>query len=124
MALFAKLDSNNKVIKIDSVDDKELLLDGIESEQKGIDFLNNLFKTNNVWVRTFRDHSQRKNHAGVGYTYDKDKDAFIPYQPYPSWILNETTCRWDAPVTYPDDGKYYLWNETILNWQEKVYTLP
>ena len=77
-----------------------------------------------MWVQTFRDHSQRKNYAGVGYTYDKDKDAFIPYQPYPSWILNETTCRWDAPVTYPDDGKYYLWNETILNWQEKVYTLP
>jgi len=117
MALFAKLDSNNKVIKVDSVEDKELLLDGVENEQKGIDFLNNLFKTNDVWVQTFKDPSRRKNYAGIGHTYDKDKDAFIPINAFSSWTLNEDTCRWEAPVAYPDDGKLYLWNETILNWK-------
>lgn len=62
----------------------------------------------------------RKNYAGIGYTYDKDKDAFIPPQPYPSWTLNETTCLWEAPVAYPDDGKQYIWNESITNWTEVV----
>jgi len=124
MALFAKLDSNNNVIKVDSVDDKELLLDGVENEQKGIDFLNNLFKTNDVWVQTFKDHSRRKNYAGIGFTYDKDKDGFIPIQSFPSWILNETTCRWEAPVAMPDDGKPYRWNETTLSWQEEIFTIP
>ena len=60
----------------------------------------------------------RKNFAGIGYTYDKEKDAFIPPQPFASWILNEETCLWEAPVTYPDDGKQYIWNENILNWTE------
>jgi len=60
----------------------------------------------------------RKNYAGIGYTYDKEKDAFIPPQPFASWILNEETCLWEAPVTYPDDGKQYIWNENILNWTE------
>jgi len=60
----------------------------------------------------------RKNYAGIGFTYDKDKDAFIPAQPYPSWTLNETTCLWDAPVAYPEDSKLYIWNETITNWTE------
>jgi hypothetical protein len=60
----------------------------------------------------------RKNYAGIGFTYDKDKDAFIPEQPYPSWTLNETTCLWEAPVAYPEDGKVYIWNENITNWTE------
>lgn len=60
----------------------------------------------------------RKNYAGVGFTYDKDKDAFIPPQPFASWTLNETTCLWEAPVAYPEDGKLYIWNETITNWTE------
>ena len=62
----------------------------------------------------------RKNFAGVGFTYDEDKDAFIPPQPFASWILNETTCLWEAPVAYPDDGKEYIWNESITNWTEVV----
>ena len=62
----------------------------------------------------------RKNFAGVGFTYDEDKDAFIPPQPFASWILNETTCLWEAPVAYPDDGKKYIWNESITNWTEVV----
>jgi len=62
----------------------------------------------------------RKNFAGIGYTYDKEKDAFIPPQPFASWILNETTCLWEAPVAYPNDGKEYIWNESITNWTEVV----
>ena len=61
---------------------------------------------------------QRKNYAGVGWFYDKIRDAFIPPQPYPSWVLNETTCYWDAPVDYPDDGKHYFWNEKTTSWVE------
>ena len=61
---------------------------------------------------------QRKNYAGIGFTYDKNKDAFIPPKPFPSWKLNETTCIWDAPVTRPDDGKDYIWNENTTSWDE------
>lgn len=62
----------------------------------------------------------RKNFAGIGFTYDRNKDAFIPPQPFASWTLNETTCLWEAPVAYPDDGKQYIWNESITNWTEVV----
>ena len=60
----------------------------------------------------------RKNYAGVGFIYDSSKDAFYTIQPYESWSLNEDTCLWEAPVPYPDDGKRYIWNETITNWTE------
>jgi hypothetical protein len=60
----------------------------------------------------------RKNYAGVGFTYDRQRDAFIPPQPYASWILNEDTCLWSAPIPYPTDGKDYYWNESTLSWQE------
>ena len=62
----------------------------------------------------------RKNYAGIGFTYDKDRDAFIPPKPFDSWVLNEDTCLWDAPVTYPEDGKQYKWNEETLSWEEEV----
>jgi len=60
----------------------------------------------------------RKNFAGVGFTYDKEKDAFIPRKPFQSWVLNEDTCLWEAPIPYPDDGLNYIWNESITNWTE------
>lgn len=60
----------------------------------------------------------RKNYAGVGYTYDAERDAFIPPQPFPSWTLNEDTCLWDAPVAYPEDGKPYRWDEETQTWVE------
>jgi hypothetical protein len=60
----------------------------------------------------------RKNYAGIGYYYDEQRDAFIPPKPYPSWILNEDTCLWISPVSYPNDGKDYMWNEDIINWEE------
>mgnify|MGYP003121512267 FL=1 len=60
----------------------------------------------------------RKNYAGIGYTYDSTRDAFIPPAPYASWVLNEDTCMWEAPVVYPDDGKIYNWDESTTNWVE------
>ena len=61
----------------------------------------------------------RKNYAGIGYTYDEDRDAFIAPKPFNSWILNEDTCLWNAPVAYPTDGGKYTWNESIINWELK-----
>lgn len=60
----------------------------------------------------------RKNYAGIGFTYDSDRDAFIAPQPYPSWTLNETSCVWEAPVAYPDDGNMYIWNEDTQQWEQ------
>ena len=70
------------------------------------------------WVETYKDRSQRKNYAGVGFSYDKTRDAFIPPQPYPSWTLNESNCLWDSPVAYPSDGETYQWNEEAQSWDE------
>jgi len=71
-----------------------------------------------TWVQTSDTGSIRKNYAGIGHTYDATRDAFIPPQPYPSWTVDEDTCRWEAPVDYPDDGKLYEWDESITNWVE------
>jgi hypothetical protein len=67
-------------------------------------------------VHTLGGTPLRKNYAGIGYTYDAQKDAFIPPKPFPSWVLNEDTCLWEAPVAYPDDGEKYIWNETTTSW--------
>jgi hypothetical protein len=128
MASFAKLNSENIVITVVSVVN-EVLKDsnGIEQEQLGINFLKTLYnEPNAIWKQTSYNtiggvHSLggtpfRKNHAGIGYTYDETKDAFIPQKPYNSWILNETTCLWNAPVAYPNDEQRYYWNEETQNW--------
>ena len=126
MASFAKIGLNNKVIEVQSVVN-EVLHDsnGVEQENIGIDFLTNLHGWA-IWKQTSYNtrggvHKLggtpfRKNHASIGMTYDEDRDAFIPPKPYNSWILNETTCLWEAPVTYPDDGQRYNWNETTTSW--------
>lgn len=62
----------------------------------------------------------RKNYAGIGFTYDAQRDAFIPPKPYASWILNEQTCRWDSPIPHPDDGKPYVWDENSVSWVEST----
>ena len=121
MASFAKLDENNKVIEVLSVHN-----DVATTEQAGADFLNNLYKTNDVWKQTSYNTRGgehilggtpfRKNYAGIGYTYDEDKDAFIAPKPYASWTLNEDTCFWEAPTAYPEDGKEYNWNENNQTW--------
>ena len=126
MASFAKIGLNNKVIEVLSVVN-EVLYDsnGIEQEVNGIDFLTKLTGYP-VWKQTsYNTHGGvhnnngtplRKNHAGIGYTYDETRDAFIPPKPFNSWILNESTCNWEAPVAYPIDGKRYNWNEINKNW--------
>ena len=78
-----------------------------------------------TWIETYPDKSKRKNFAGVGYTYDQTKDAFIPPQPFPSWILNETTYVYEAPTTYPNDGKLHDWDESTKSWKEMTqWTSP
>ena len=126
MASFAKIGLNNKVIEVQSVVN-EVLHDsnGVEQENIGIDFLTKLTGWA-IWKQTSYNtfggvHSLgqtplRKNHAGVGYTYDEDRDAFIPPKLYPSWILNEETCQWDAPVALPDTENRYNWNEETQQW--------
>ena len=116
MASFAKIGLNNKVIEVLSVHNNELLdSNGVEQEVNGIDFLTKLTGYP-VWKQTSYNNNIRKNHAGIGYTYDEDRDAFIPKKTYASWILNETTCQWEAPVAYPTDGEKYTWNETTTTW--------
>ncbi len=105
MAHFAKLGVGN-VVKTVQVVSNDVAL----TEQIGVDFLNNLYNTRDVWKQTSYNNNIRKNYAGVGYSYDEDRDAFIAPQPFASWILNESTCAWEAPIAYPDDGKDYKWN--------------
>ena len=126
MASFAKIGLNNKVIEVLSVVN-EVLHDsnGIEQESIGIDFLTKLTGWA-IWKQTSYNthggvHSSggtplRKNHAGIGMTYDENRDAFIPKKPFNSWILNEQTCLWEAPSSYPIDGNMYAWNESTLTW--------
>ena len=126
MASFAKIGLNGKVIEVLSVNN-EVLHDanGVEQEAIGIDFLTKLTGWA-IWKQTSYNtvggvHNNggtpfRKNHAGIGYTYDEYRDAFIPPKPFNSWILNEDTCRWEAPVAYPTDGNKYKWNEQTLSW--------
>ena len=125
MAHFAKLDESNIVTTVNVVHNNELLVDGTENEQKGINFLKKLYNWD-YWKQTSYNTtggvhklggtSFRKNYAGIGYTYDADRDAFIAPQPYPSWTLNDDTCLWDPPVAYPDDGQIYEWNESTTSW--------
>ena len=126
MASFAKIGLNNKVIEVLSVHNNELLdANGVEQENIGIDFLTKLTGWA-IWKQTSYNTAAnvhllggtplRKNHASVGYTYDEDRDAFIPPKLYASWILNEETCIWEAPVQKPDDGKNYAWNEETQQW--------
>jgi hypothetical protein len=117
MAHFAKLNSENIVERVESVVN-EVLKDsnGIEQEQLGINFLKSLYGQDTNWKQTSYNNNIRKNYAGIGYTYDSNRDAFIPLKPFNSWILNESTYNWEAPVAYPQDGNKYTWNEETLNW--------
>lgn len=134
MAHFAKLGINSKVISVEVVADNDCKnADGVEDESVGIQFLENIHGWP-LWKRTSYNTQAnthklggtpfRKNYAGVGHTYDEDRDAFIPPKPYASWVLNETTCIWGAPVTYPtvqeygDPVKNYdiSWDEANTRW--------
>lgn len=117
MAHFAELDNQNTVLRVIVVHNNELLDNGVESEAKGIEFCKSLFP-NTRWAQTSYNGNKRKNYAGIGFLYDPIRDAFIPPKPFPSWVLDESTCRWQAPVAYPDDGKRYVWDEASQQWVE------
>lgn len=117
MAHFAKLDENNVVLEVHVVHNNELLDEsGNESEQKGIEFLTQWSGGYTNWKQTSYNGNFRKHYAGIGYTYNAVRDAFIPPQPYPSWLLNEQSCLWEAPVPMPTDGEQYSWNESTQTW--------
>jgi len=117
MAHFAKLGINNIIEKVIAVNNSVITDEnGVEQEQLGIDFINNLYNTNDIWKQTSYNNNIRKNYAGIGYTYDEIRDAFIAPKPFNSWLLNETTCRWEAPIARPNDEGRYTWNEETKNW--------
>ena len=128
MAHFAKIGVGNIVEEVIVVSN-----DVSTTEKAGEDFINNTFNTRNVWKQTSYNTRggvhildgvpYRKNYAGIGYSFDPQRDAFIPPKPFNSWILNEDTCRWESPVAMPttelEDNQYYFWNESIINWEIK-----
>jgi hypothetical protein len=117
MAHFAKLDENNNVLAVHVVNNNVITTDGVESEQAGVEFLTGLHG-HTLWKQTSYNGTIRKNYAGIGFTYDTSRDAFIPPQPWASWTLNETTCLWEAPTPMPTDGKRYTWDEATTSWVE------
>ena len=126
MAYFAKLNLDNIVTEVNSVHNDVLKdADGVEQEALGITFLTE-FSGSNLWKQTSYNtlggvHALggtpfRKNYAAIGDTYDESRDAFYEPTPYASWVLNDDTCLWEAPVVYPDDGERYTWNEDTTSW--------
>ena len=116
MAHFAKIE-NNLVTQVIVVDNSDILDESNnESEALGIKICQDLL--GGTWVQTSYNGNIRKNYAGIGYTYDSTRDAFIDPSPYASWVLNETTCKYEAPIAYPSDGKHYKWNEETTSWVE------
>jgi hypothetical protein len=127
MASFAKVENNIVITVISVVNEVLHDANGIEQEFIGVEFLKNLYnEPEAIWKQTSYNtnagiHSLggtpfRKNHAGIGFTYDTQRDAFIPPKPYNSWVLNEQTCNWNAPIAYPNDGQRYTWNEETQSW--------
>lgn len=109
MSHWAEIDENNIVVRV---------LVGNNSEpDEGEAFMNSLGGT---WVKTSYSGSIRKNFAGIGMSYDEERDAFIAPKPFPSWILDEETCKWEAPVPYPTDGIMYSWDEETTDWKATV----
>ena len=120
MAYFAKLGIGGIVERVEVVSDDIAI-----TEQAGIDFLRNLYKDiHTQWAQTYTDKSFRKHYAGMGFYFDNIRNAFIPPKPFNSWILNEDTCDWQAPVAMPvtelESNQYYSWNESITNWEIKT----
>mgnify|MGYP001414176520 CR=1 FL=1 len=118
MAHFAEIDETNTVTRVLVVPDDVTTIDGVEDEQRGIDFLNDLFPDSGAWVQTSYNHNIRTRYAGIGYTYDESLDSFIPPQPFPSWTLNAATADWQPPTPMPDDGPLYEWDEPTTSWVE------
>jgi hypothetical protein len=116
LAHFARIE-NNLVTQVIVVNNKDTSTpDGTEVESIGVAFCQRLFGGN--WLKTSYNNNIRKNYAGVGYTYDSGRDAFIPPKPFNSWVLNENTCQWEAPTPMPTDDNSYMWDEENLIWQQ------
>ena len=115
MSHWAEIDENNIVVRVLVGDNNDPA--GDEGYQWLIDNLGG------IWIKTSYNSTIRKNFAGVGFTYDEIRDAFIPMKPFESWVLNEETCQWEAPITYPLDDKTYIWDEISINWVEYQPTL-
>ena len=123
MAHFAQLDENNVVTQVIVVDNKDTAdANGVEKESIGVAFCERLL--GGTWKQTSYNANLRKNYAGIGYTFNAGIDAFVPPKPYNSWVLNEITAQWEAPVAMPEDAgtgeppKMYSWNEETTNWVE------
>ena len=116
MAHFAELDSNNIVLRVVVVDNKDTSdASGVEKEHIGAAYLERIL--GGTWKQTSYNGNKRKNYAGTGYTFDAARDAFIPPKPFTSWVLNETTCQWEAPTPMPTDGQMYSWDEATTSWK-------
>lgn len=116
MAHFAQIDANNVVTQVIVVGNKDTAdANGVEKEYIGAAFCERLL--GGTWKQTSYNGNIRKNYAGQGYTYDEQRDAFIPPKPFASWVLIEETCQWKAPVDMPDDGKMYSWDEASISWK-------
>ena len=116
MAHFAKIGLNNIVTEVLVVANRETMdSNGVEHESIGVEFLKTL-TGHETWIQTSYNGNIRKNFAGIGYTYDSQRDAFIPPQPYQSWVLNTQTCLWESPTSMPTDSTYYVWDEPNINW--------
>jgi len=118
MAHYAFLDDNNIVTEVITGIDETELIEGLDTETWYGNFRGQACK------RTSYNGNIRKNYAGIGFTYDFERDAFIPAKPFDSWILDEATCRWQAPLPYPDDGFTYTWNEPDLAWELAYFSEP
>ena len=115
MAHFAELDENNVVLRVVVVGNKDTAdANGVEKEHIGAAFCERLF--GGTWVQTSYNGNVRKRFAGIGMTFDADRDAFISPKPYNSWVLDEETCAWEAPVAMPEDDNEYTWNEETTSW--------
>jgi hypothetical protein len=112
MAHFAELNETNTVLRVVVINNDDIVVDGIEVEQKGIDLCVELF--GGTWIKTSYNNSIRGTYAGIGYSYNAVEDIFISPQPYPSWI--RTGSFWDAPISMPTDDASYSWNETEQSW--------
>ena len=117
MAHFAEIDQFGKVKRVIVVDNKDTAdALGVEKEHIGAAFCEKLF--GGVWKQTSYNGNFRKNYAGIGYDWDEARNAFIPPKPFASWVLDENTCQWKAPIPMPADGKMYSWNEGTQAWDE------
>lgn len=125
MAHFAELNENNEVLRVIVVDNSDILDENAqESEAIGVSFCKNLFGDSTRWKQTSYNNNFRKNYAGIGMSFNETLDAFIPIKPYASWVLNETSCQWEAPTPMPTDGKLYSWDEATTSWIEDANQTP